>query len=145
MLPQLRPPAANPMSLAEPIPFQRDEQADSLFVAWKAASDDVEKAFKEFQQASQRERGAWAKFEAIRINCRMRLSHMQRVVFELRFQGLSNGEIASQLRIEERTVKFHVEQILAKVNMRGNKLTPELLDNICRKLGMERLNATEGS
>jgi len=45
------------------------------------------------------------------------LSTREFEVLELLAQGLKNGEIARALEIEERTVRFHVENILDKLNV----------------------------
>ena len=39
-------------------------------------------------------------------------------MLELMARGLSNGEIASELVIEESTVKTHVKRVLAKLEVR---------------------------
>lgn len=45
------------------------------------------------------------------------LSAREFEVLELLAQGLKNGEIARSLEIEERTVRFHVENIFDKLNV----------------------------
>jgi DNA-binding NarL/FixJ family response regulator len=46
------------------------------------------------------------------------LSRREREVLESLLRNLSNKEIASQLNISERTVKFHVSNLLAKHGVR---------------------------
>jgi DNA-binding NarL/FixJ family response regulator len=47
-----------------------------------------------------------------------RLSAREREVLECLLKNLSNKDIAGELRISERTVKFHVSNLLAKFNVR---------------------------
>lgn len=49
---------------------------------------------------------------------RYRLSRREREVLQGLLEHLSNKEIASRLSISERTVKFHVSNLLAKFNVR---------------------------
>ncbi|MEJ2711230.1 MAG: response regulator transcription factor, partial [Anaerolineales bacterium] len=47
------------------------------------------------------------------------LTARQKEVLELTAQGLSNKEIASQLHITEATVKYHVSQILERLQLKS--------------------------
>jgi two-component system, NarL family, response regulator len=49
------------------------------------------------------------------------LTHRERQVMELLLRRLSNKEIGSILRISERTVKFHVGNILTKLQMNSRR------------------------
>ena len=48
----------------------------------------------------------------------MQLTPCEREVFELLARGLSNGEIAKELVIEDSTIKTHVKRILMKLGLR---------------------------
>lgn len=49
---------------------------------------------------------------------RARLSRREQQVFDALLENLSNKEIASRLNISERTIKFHVSNVLAKFALR---------------------------
>jgi DNA-binding NarL/FixJ family response regulator len=49
---------------------------------------------------------------------RARLSHREQQVLDALVENLSNKEIASRLNITERTIKFHVSNVLAKFAVR---------------------------
>ena len=51
------------------------------------------------------------------IRCDRRLTSREREVLNGVLQSLSNKEIAANLNISERTVKFHVSALLAKFNV----------------------------
>jgi DNA-binding NarL/FixJ family response regulator len=52
---------------------------------------------------------------ALRTPSRDRLTAREREILKLLAAGLANKEIATQLAISERTVKFHVSEILARL------------------------------
>jgi DNA-binding NarL/FixJ family response regulator len=49
---------------------------------------------------------------------RARLSRREQQVFDALLENLSNKEIASRLNVSERTIKFHVSNVLAKFAVR---------------------------
>jgi len=52
------------------------------------------------------------------LECEVEISHRQRQVLDLLLDNLSNKEIASKLFVSERTVKFHVSNLLSKFGVR---------------------------
>jgi DNA-binding NarL/FixJ family response regulator len=54
-------------------------------------------------------------FEALRAPRQLRLTEREREILKLLGEGLSNKAIAAQLGITERTVKFHVGEILGRL------------------------------
>lgn len=65
------------------------------------------------------------------------LSPREQEVFHLRCQGLALSEIADELVIEERTVKFHIANIYTKLGMRGLSPTARQRESwqYCQLLG----------
>jgi DNA-binding NarL/FixJ family response regulator len=59
----------------------------------------------------------WMQVDAQRIDPAFHLTAREKEVMELLLRRLANKEIASILKITERTVKFHVGNILGKLNM----------------------------
>lgn len=70
---------------------------------------------------------------AMREPGRERLTDRERQIVRLLGQGLSNKAIASELQITERTVKFHVSEILARLRAsnRAHAVT------VARELGLD--------
>ena len=71
--------------------------------------------------------------DVLREPTRERLTQREREIMRLLARGLSNKEIANELRIAERTVKFHVSEIFARlgVSNRTQAVT------VARELGLE--------
>lgn len=67
----------------------------------------------------------------------LKLTRQERQTLKGLMEGLTNKEIASNMHLSERTVKFHVSQLLRKLGVRsrvdivrhfhGQQLTPEEL------------------
>jgi DNA-binding NarL/FixJ family response regulator len=53
--------------------------------------------------------------DALRSPARARLTEREREILRLLAEGLANKEISARLGIAERTVKFHVSEILARL------------------------------
>ena len=51
------------------------------------------------------------------LDCAIKISRREREVLDLLLENLSNKEIAARLFISERTVKFHVSNLLSKFNV----------------------------
>ncbi len=51
------------------------------------------------------------------LDCEANISRREREVLDLLLANLSNKEIAARLFISERTVKFHVSNLLSKFNV----------------------------
>jgi DNA-binding NarL/FixJ family response regulator len=54
---------------------------------------------------------------AMRASARERLTDREAEILRLIARGMANKEIAAELDISERTVKFHVSEILARLNV----------------------------
>lgn len=65
----------------------------------------------------------WKRIDTARRDyvSRARLTRREQQVVEFLFRRLSNGEIANILRISERTVKFHVRNILQKLELSSRR------------------------
>jgi len=55
------------------------------------------------------------------FSCGCRLTAHEKIVLELLGRSLSNKEIGNQLRITERTVKFHVSNLFKKLGVRDRR------------------------
>ena len=66
------------------------------------------------------------------VHGQVRLTRREEEVLAGVSESLSNKEIASNLNLSERTVKFHVSSLLAKFQVRGRM---ELVREASRKLG----------
>lgn len=62
--------------------------------------------------------GSRARRSAAFVAGRARLSRREQQVFDALLENLSNKEIASRLNVSERTIKFHVSNVLAKFAVR---------------------------
>jgi len=67
------------------------------------------------------------------VHGQVRLTRREEEVLAGVSESLSNKEIASNLNLSERTVKFHVSSLLAKFQVRGRM---ELVREASRKLGV---------
>ncbi len=67
------------------------------------------------------------------VHGHVRLTRREEEVLAGVSESLSNKEIASNLNLSERTVKFHVSSLLAKFQVRGRM---ELVREASRKLGV---------
>jgi len=105
--------------------------AGSLWMPHKIVAGFVEKVVSEFRHVS----------KLFRVPCAV--SPREQEVWTMINQGRGNKEIGDKLRITERTVKFHVSQLLNKLQVTNRR---ELMLIFGRsKIGVNQLNALEST